>query len=73
MSTTPTTNESDGRQSSFMGIFFVFMGLGVGSIVKEINKKTSIPYTPMMFLIGAILGSLFIKQFILGTYYSKLG
>ncbi len=48
-----------------MGIFFVFMGLGVGSIVKEINKKTSIPYTPMMFIIAAILGILFIFKIIL--------
>ena len=52
-----------------MGILFVFFGLGLGSIVKEINKKTSIPFTPLMFLSGVILGNLNLIKLI-GNYYT---
>ena len=37
-------------------VFFLFGSLLVGAILKEINKKTHIPYTPMLFIIGIACG-----------------
>jgi len=35
---------------------FVFVGLLVGAICREINKKTKIPYTPMLLVVGILMG-----------------
>lgn len=32
------------------------MGLLFGGILREINKKTKIPYTPMLLVLGVFLG-----------------
>ena len=37
-------------------VFFVIIGLLIGTVFREINKRTKIPYTPMILLIGIILG-----------------
>lgn len=39
-----------------MVILFVFVGLLLGSILREVNKKTKIPYTPMLLVLGIVLG-----------------
>jgi len=39
-------------------ILFLFGGLGLGGILREVNKKTGIPYTPMLFMIGIGFGYL---------------
>jgi len=44
-------------------IFFLFAALFLGGIFKEINKKTGIPYTPMLFILGILCGA----------YYQNLG
>ena len=41
---------------SMLYILFVFINLLIGGVCKEINKKTKIPYTPMLFMIGILLG-----------------
>ena len=33
-------------------VLFVFVGLLIGGFCREINKKTNIPYTPMLLVIG---------------------
>ena len=44
-------------------IFFLFGSLFLGGVFREINKKTGIPYTPMLFIFGILLG----------FYYDGLG
>lgn len=44
-------------------IFFLITTLLIGAICREISKKTNIPYTPQLLLIGVLLGS----------YYKNLG
>lgn len=39
-------------------IFFVFFGLLVGGLLREVNKKTKFPYTPLLILAGLLLGYL---------------
>lgn len=42
--------------SSMLIILFVFICMLIGGIFREINKKTHIPYTPMLFTFGMIFG-----------------
>ena len=44
-------------------IFFLIITLMIGAICREVSKKTSIPYTPQLLLIGMVLGA----------YYKSLG
>lgn len=37
-------------------IMFTFLVLFVGSVLKEIKKKTNIPYTPMILIMGLVCG-----------------
>jgi hypothetical protein len=30
--------------------------MGIGGVFREISKKTHIPYTPMLFVVGQIIG-----------------
>lgn len=39
-----------------MILLYVFGGLLIGGILREINKKTKFPYTPMIIIVGIILG-----------------
>lgn len=44
----------------------------IAGFVREINKKTSIPYTPMLFVIGMFVGKFSESMGILGTTVSKI-
>ena len=37
-------------------VLFVFMGLLFGTLLREINKMTKIPYTPMLLVAGIFFG-----------------
>jgi NhaP-type Na+/H+ or K+/H+ antiporter len=37
-------------------VLFLFAGLLIGGLVREINKRTGIPYTPMLFMLGIFFG-----------------
>ena len=37
-------------------VLFIAVGLLLGGILREINKKTKIPYTPMLLVLGIFLG-----------------
>jgi NhaP-type Na+/H+ or K+/H+ antiporter len=37
-------------------VLFVFIGLLIGGLCREINKKTKIPYTPMLLVVGMFMG-----------------
>ena len=37
-------------------VFLIFMILIVSAILREVKKKTSIPFSPMLLLVGLILG-----------------
>jgi hypothetical protein len=37
-------------------ILVIFSAMILGGISREINKKTKIPYTPMLFIFGMIAG-----------------
>jgi hypothetical protein len=56
----PHTNsgeESGGHhETGPLVVLFVFFGLLCGAILREFNKKTGIPYTPMLLILGIILG-----------------
>lgn len=66
---TDTSGHDDGHSSSHgvqnesLIIFFLAGGLLLGGLFKEINKKTGIPYTPMLFILG--IGA--------GFFYMDLG
>jgi hypothetical protein len=46
-------------------MLFVFFGLLCGAILREINKKTKIPYTPMLLVLGIFFGY---ARHVLGTF-----
>jgi NhaP-type Na+/H+ or K+/H+ antiporter len=37
-------------------ILFIFFGLLLGVVLREVNKKTRFPYTPMVVIAGMLLG-----------------
>ncbi|KAL4508105.1 hypothetical protein ABPG72_021478 [Tetrahymena utriculariae] len=37
-------------------ILFVIMGLALGGLLRQLNRKTGIPYTPMLIVVGIIVG-----------------
>jgi hypothetical protein len=37
-------------------VLFIFVGLLLGGLLREINKKTKMPYTPMLLVLGIFLG-----------------
>ena len=42
---------------SEMIIFWIFITVLFGAVLREIKKKTGIPYTPMVLVLGGIIGS----------------
>ena len=49
-------SEAHGPSAEALVVFFLFAGLLVGGILREIKKKTGIPYTPLVFIVGITLG-----------------
>ena len=41
-----------------MVVFFVVFGLLIGAVLREVNKKTKFPYTPLLIVTGLLLGYL---------------
>ena len=37
-------------------IIMIFVFMGIGGVFREISKKTHIPYTPMLFVTGQVIG-----------------
>ncbi len=37
-------------------IYYLALGLLLGLIMREVNKKTKLPYSPMMLFLGIMLG-----------------
>jgi len=37
-------------------LLFIFFGLLIGGMLREVNKRTKFPYTPMLIIAGIILG-----------------
>jgi len=37
-------------------LLFLFIGLLFGGLLREINKKTKFPYTPLLIILGIIMG-----------------
>jgi len=37
-------------------VLFVFLGLAAGGLLRQLNRKTKIPYTPMLIVLGIFLG-----------------
>lgn len=60
--TDPATTEHGGEShgehtsSEALVVFWLFSGLLLGGIIREIKKKTGIPYTPLLFIVGIVLG-----------------
>jgi NhaP-type Na+/H+ or K+/H+ antiporter len=52
----------DGVDTTSLITFVLFLGLTIGGLIREVNKKTGIPYTPMLFVLGLFVG-LFSKSF----------
>lgn len=50
------SEKGEGESNSEFMIFFCFSSLIIGSILKEVKKKTNIPYTPMVLIVGALIG-----------------
>lgn len=44
------------HDSDYVILFFIIL-IFIGMVCKEISKKTSFPYTPLLIIFGAILGS----------------
>lgn len=42
--------------SEALVVFWLFSGLLLGGIIREVKKKTGIPYTPLLFVVGIGLG-----------------
>lgn len=38
-------------------VLFVIITLILGMVAKEINKRIGIPYTPLLIILGGILGA----------------
>jgi NhaP-type Na+/H+ or K+/H+ antiporter len=39
-----------------LSVFFLMIGLLIGAIARELNKRFNVPYTPFLFLIGLLVG-----------------
>lgn len=37
-------------------VLFVFLGLALGGLLRQVNRKTKLPYTPMLIVFGIIIG-----------------
>lgn len=66
------SNEENKISTESLVVFFLFGGLMIAGFVREINKKTSIPYTPMLFVIGMFVGKFSESMGILGSAVSKI-
>ena len=44
------------QESGPLAVLFVFFGLLCGCILREVNKKTGVPYTPMLLVLGIVFG-----------------
>lgn len=44
------------QESGPLAIFFIFFGLLCGALLREVNKKVGIPYTPMLLVLGILVG-----------------
>ncbi|CAD8062241.1 unnamed protein product [Paramecium primaurelia] len=51
----PISTSSD-ISGTALSVFFIFFFLGIGSFMKEINKKLKIPFSPMLFVLGLFFG-----------------
>ena len=57
----PHANSSEGghganSHSGPLVVFIVFFGLLCGTILREVNKKFGSPYTPMLLVLGMVMG-----------------
>lgn len=53
---TTTSEEETSAERQPLILLYVFGGLLIGGLLRELNKKTKFPYTPMVVLTGIILG-----------------
>ncbi|EGR30426.1 sodium hydrogen exchanger family protein, putative [Ichthyophthirius multifiliis] len=53
-------------------ILFLFASLGLSALIREINKKTGIPYAPMLFVMGIIVGKLADNMGIIGESINNI-
>ncbi len=37
-------------------VYFIAIGLLIGALLREVNKKIKLPYTPMLLIAGMIIG-----------------
>ena len=49
-----------------MIVYFIIFTLCLGAVLKEVRKKTNIPYTPMVLILGLILGFFSHRLYFLG-------
>jgi hypothetical protein len=49
--------KSDGEFSQ-LAIFLLIIGLLIAGLIREVNKLTGVPYTPMLFAAGLGMGML---------------
>lgn len=48
-------NEEEMEQQANL-IYYLMLGILMGLIMREVNKKTKFPYSPMMLILGILLG-----------------
>lgn len=46
----------EGHGSGPLVVLFITVGLLLGGILREVNKKTGMPYTPMLLMLGVFMG-----------------
>lgn len=54
-------------------IYYIMLGMLLGLVMREVNKKTRLPYSPMMLLLGIFLGLMQYHMGWLGESTSILG
>ena len=54
--TSDELDEIEVKEDSLQNVVAIFICMLLGSVCREINKKTKIPYTPMLFTTGMGVG-----------------
>jgi hypothetical protein len=49
-------DEAENEHRQPLIILFIFAGLCIGGILREFTKKTKFPYTPLLIIVGMLLG-----------------
>lgn len=52
----PEENEGEEEPGEVLVVLFIILGLLIGGLLREVNKATGFPYSPMLLVVGTLAG-----------------